>query len=260
MSTVPELEAFSQLLKENLHLASEFERIAAYEQGKGYGEATIAQEVGVICHLLGAPPRLAVDIGGNVGDYTATLKAAAKDVEIHTFEPSATNLDILRKRFAGDDSIIIAPFAVADTGGPAVLFADRAGSGLGSLSRRRLDHFAIKFDVSEPVTTIRFEDYWNDVLGRRPIDIAKLDIEGHELAALRGFGEAVQSIKAIQFEFGGGNIDTRTYFQDFWYFFQEEKFDLFRIAPIGVDVIATYSEADEYFSTTNYIAVNRDKG
>jgi len=96
------------------------------------------------------------------------------------------------------------------------------------------------------------------VLQRRTIDIAKLDIEGHELAALQGFGDAIRATKIIQFEFGGANIDTRTYFQDYWYFFKEHGFDLFRITPFGHQAIPAYREADEFFSTTNFLAVNRN--
>jgi len=146
---------------------------------------------------------------------------------------------------------------ISDSSGSASLFADEAGSGLGSLTKRRLDHFRIAFDAEETVTTIRFEDYWLAELQGRPLDLVKLDIEGHELAALRGFGRALQATRALQFEFGGCNIDTRTYFQDFWYFFQEQGFELHRITPFGAERIRRYKERDEFFKTTNYIAVQR---
>ena len=61
----------------------------------------------------------------------------------------------------------------------------------------------------------------------------------------------------FQFEFGGTNIDTRTYFRDFWYFFKECGFILYRITPLGAELIRTYRESDEYFMTTNFIAVKR---
>jgi hypothetical protein len=64
-------------------------------------------------------------------------------------------------------------------------------------------------------------------------------------------------IRALQFEFGGCNIDTRTFFQDFWYFFKSYNFDIYRVGPFGVKEIVAYSELDEFFSTTNFIAVNR---
>ena len=84
----------------------------------------------------------------------------------------------------------------------------------------------------------------------------KIDVEGHELDVLRGAQKIVAKTKLIQFEFGGCNIDTRTFFQDFYYFFKQADFKLFRITPKGLFQIKEYLEEDEYFATTNYLAVN----
>jgi FkbM family methyltransferase len=233
------------------------ERVAAYAQGKGYGTASIRQENALVHKLLGKSPTLAIDIGGNVGEYTAEIRRRNPNAEIHTFEPSATNIQKLNQRFGNDKKITILPFAVSDNAGSATLFANEAGSGLGSLTQRKLEHFNIDFNVKESVNIIRFEDYWQSNLNSRNLDIVKIDIEGHELSALNGFGKAIFTTDVIQFEFGGCNIDTKTYFQDFWYFFKEHNFDLFRITPFGIEGIKSYRESDEYFSTTNYIAVNR---
>ena len=104
------------------------------------------------------------------------------------------------------------------------LYYDYSGSGLASLTKRRLDHFGIEMSNKEEVSIIRFDHYWskNDLI----IDYVKIDVEGHELDVLKGFGKIINKVKLIQFEFGGCNIDTRTYFQDFWYFFSERKFKL----------------------------------
>ena len=55
-------------------------------------------------------------------------------------------------------------------------------------------------------------------LRNQEIDIMKLDVEGHELDVLEGSRKTINSIKLIQFEFGGCNIDSKTFFQDFYYF------------------------------------------
>lgn len=235
-----------------------FSRIVNWAQGKGYGSVSIKKENEIVHDLLGKPPILAVDIGGNIGDYSAEIRNRNCLTEIHIFEPSYTNIDKLNKRFSKDKNIKILPYAVSNASGTATLFANEAGSGLGSLTKRRLDHFDIYFSFTEKVETIAFEDYWIDVLNRRVIDIVKLDIEGHELAALHGFGSAIKNVNVVQFEFGGCNIDTRIFFQDFWYFFEKWDFDLFRITPFGAERIFIYKESDEYFSTTNFIALNRD--
>lgn len=239
-------------------LARITEKIACYAQGKGYGATTIKQENQQVHKLLGNIPKLVVDIGGNIGEYTAEVRRRNPYVEIHTFEPCATNIEKLKLRFANDHRTTILPWAISDKTGTKTLFSDKLGSGLGSLTKRRLDHFNITFDFEESIHTIRFEEYWRNNLASRSLDIVKMDIEGHEFSALNGFGEAIFSTKIIQFEFGGCNIDTRTYFQDFWYFFREHKFDLYRITPFGVEKLKFYKESDEFFTATNYIAVNKN--
>jgi len=238
-------------------LLRHIERAAARAQGKGYGAATIKQEVNVIESLLLRQPKLAIDIGGNVGEYTAELRSKNPYLEVHIFEPSATNIEKLRGRFEDDSLVRVAPFALGDSAGTTTLFSNKPGSGLGSLTQRRLDHFNISFDTREMVGIIRFEDYWKKDLQSRSLDIVKIDVEGHELTVLNGFGGALVVTRVLQFEFGGCNIDTRTYFQDFWYFFNDNNFDLYRITPLGAEKISKYREIDEFFSTTNYIAVNR---
>ena len=235
------------------------ERRSAYAQGKGYGSATVAQEVKVLAGFLREPPRLAVDIGGNVGEYTAELRKLGRDLDIVVFEPSQTNTGKLGQRFGGDPRIAIVPCALSDEAGAATLFSDTPGSGLGSLTQRRLEERGIAFDTAEAVTTLRFEDHWRGQLARRPLDLVKIDVEGHELAVLKGFGEAIDAVKVLQFEFGGCNVDTRTFFRDFWHFFAERGFELHRITPFGAHRIARYKSREEYFSTTNYVAVHRGR-
>lgn len=231
--------------------------MAAYAQGKGYGTSSIRRENTLVHQLLNRQPQLVIDIGGNVGDYTAELRRRNPLAEIHTFEPSSTNVGKLRSKFKDDKNIFILPFAVSDREGTATLYSNDPGSGLASLTQRNLDHFGIDFNLKESIDTIRFEDYWLKALKGRHLDIVKIDIEGHELAALKGFGKAISSTSVLQFEFGGCNIDTRTFFQDFWYFFKEHKFEMFRITPLGLDRITRYRELHEFFSTTNFIAAKR---
>lgn len=223
--------------------------------GKGHGTKTVAAEVRYVERLLGPiRPKLCVDIGANVGAYSDELLRRFPGAEVWAFEPSATNVEKLTARFRDEPRFHLQPVAVGEADGDATLFADSPGSGLGSLSKRDLSYLGLDFDHSETIRVIRFEPFWRDTLGGAVIDLLKLDVEGHELAALRGAGEAIAHCRAVQFEFGGCNIDTRTYFRDFWDFFSAHGFALHRITPFGLTHIARYSERDEVFTTTNYIA------
>lgn len=236
-------------------LARALEKLAAKWQGKGGGTRSIEREIAVLAGLTGNAPALALDIGGNAGDYTAALLRRPPGLEVHVFEPELSNIARLNQRFAGSANVTVAPFAVSDHTGTASIYSDKEGSGLTSLSQRDLDHLDIRLSRVQETQLVRIEDYWRDTLGARPIDLVKLDIEGHELAALQGFGAALAQTRAIQFEFGGANIDTRTYFRDFWKFFASHGFHIFRITPLGAQKLTRYRERDEFFSTTNYIAL-----
>jgi FkbM family methyltransferase len=233
------------------------ERAAAISQGKGFGSHTTKTEVARAISLLGRKPSLSVDVGGNKGEYAQSLLTANPQAEIHIFEPSSTNIDHLRNRFSGNTKIAINGFGLGSANDTGVLYADAAGSGLASLTKRKLDHFGIDFEHTENVEVRRFDEYWETTLERRSVDLVKIDVEGHELDVLSGFGDVINHIDIIQFEFGGCNVDTRSYFRDFWYFFSGNGFKIFRITPIGISLVNKYRELDECFVTTNYLARRR---
>jgi FkbM family methyltransferase len=226
----------------------------AYLQGKGWGTWSYKKEFLSVSSLLSKSPSLCVDIGGNKGLYTEEILRNFPQCKVVIFEPSISNSNLLHSKFLDNANVTVEQKAVSNIDGEATLYSDSDGSGLASLTKRRLEHFDIAFEHSEKIAVIRFEDYWKRELGCANVDFVKLDIEGHELDALNGFGEALKFINVIQFEFGGCNIDTRTFWQDFWYFFKENNFDLYRITPFGKTKITKYRELDEFFSTTNFMA------
>jgi FkbM family methyltransferase len=161
---------------------------------------TIPREVDIVSHFIA--PRVIVDIGGNIGSYSQYCREKFPQAEIHIFEPSRTNCLILRKSFFTDRLVKIAPFACSNFSGTVNLWRDSVGSGLASLSKRNVEHFGLSFDTSEEVQVIRFYDYFERFLNKE-IDLVKIDVEGHELQVLQGFGSSINSMKFIQFEMGG---------------------------------------------------------
>jgi FkbM family methyltransferase len=235
------------------------ELFSALGQGRGWGAGTISEEISACRSLLLESPRLLIDIGGNTGSYSEEFLKRFPDAEVHIFEASSHNVKLLTGLFSLAPGVRVVGSALSDYSGVSVLYSDEPGSGLSSLSRRRLDHFRIEMSEAEEVTVVRFDEYWKSFSSSHPvIDYVKIDVEGHELSVLKGFGEFLKKVKLVQFEFGGCNIDTRTFFQDFWYFFTAKNFSLHRVTPRGAVAIKAYRETDEFFVTTNYIAVNND--
>jgi len=233
------------------------EQSARLGQGKGWGSSTVSQEVNAALSLL-SPNEMnslvALDVGANVGCWTSAFLKATPNAKIYAFEPSKTAFHILQQTLGNDERVHLINRALGAEEGDKTLFADAAGSGLGSLTKRKLDHLNIDFGYSETVAVTTL-DQW---IAANPTGggslILKMDVEGHELDVLHGAAITLENISVVQFEFGGCNIDTRTYFQDFFYFFEEAGFRLFRLGPKGLSLVANYKEIDEVFTTTNYFA------
>ena len=247
-----------------LNFYSFIELISSSIQGKGWGSSTVNQEVNACLSLLERRPKNLIDIGAHHGLYTSEVLRRIPEIECHLFEPSSVNIALLKENFLPSRQITINPFALSNRQSNAKLYSNTPGSVISSLTKRRLDHFERlesqgydwKMDVEENVDVIRFDQYWSEK-NNVYIDYMKIDVEGHELEVLEGIGNLIHNIKLIQFEFGGCNIDTRTFFQDFWYFFLENDFLSYRITPRGVKLLKFYTPRDENFMTSNFVAINQ---
>lgn len=198
------------------------------------------------------------DVGANAGDYAleayAFLGSAAR---IFCFEPSHATCEMLKKNTRGIGSIEVCPLGFSDIEEELELFSDKQGSGLASLYDRRLNHQNIHFQNRETVRLSTIDRFCREN-NIRSITLLKVDVEGHEYKVFEGAAEMIEAnaIDLIQFEFGGCNIDSRTFFQDFYYLLNP-KYRLYRLAVDGIVPIDIYNEKYEQFRTTNFIAIHR---
>lgn len=236
------------------------EDASQYFQGKGWGAATVDAELKAIKHFVlrkNLTNVTVIDAGANVGNWTDSALRYLTVGKIFCFEPSKTAFAKLTPRFKGNINVHCVNLGLSDQNKKVTLFSDFNGSGLSSVYFRRMEHFGIKLDSKEEIQVTTLDGWIKDQSAQIQPSVLKLDVEGHELAVLRGAINTIKSLEIIQFEFGGGNIDSRTYFQDFWYFFMSHNFDIYRIIPTGTVKIAEYSEMLEVFRTTNYLAVRQ---
>jgi FkbM family methyltransferase len=233
-------------------LLRQIEVRSQWAMGKGYS-APAEREVALALRASGGSPAVVVDGGANIGDWSAAVLAQHSPMRLLLIEPDPGNATRLRTRFADAKNATVAEVALSDRSGEATLFADSSGSGLGSLTNRDLTASGIAF---KPMATVKTDTIAGlmDAHGLDRIDLLKLDIEGHELTALSV--APLDRIGVIQFEFGGANIDSKTYFRDFWTLLSP-SFDIFRISPFGLAPVRGYREQDETFVFSNYICVRK---
>jgi len=79
------------------------------------------------------------DIGANIGEYSQILldkSSHLNKVEIHLFEPTQACFDILQKKFAHFDEVVLNKRAVSNNFETVEIFYDEQKSGLASLYKR----------------------------------------------------------------------------------------------------------------------------
>jgi len=245
-----------EVVKQNSELAAAIEIDMKYSQGKGSGSGSTKLEAKLGLKFLPKHIQLnpvLLDVGACTGSYSEAVLELSPNAKIYAFEPSPDSVGILNKKFLKSDQVVIYPFALGEENSERILYANSPGSALASFSKRRLQHISLEFEHKDSVQVKKLDDWCKSQLITP--NLLKIDVEGHELEVLRGGIETLKNISVVQFEFGGCNIDSKTYFQDFWYLFKDLNFSIFRIAKLGAIPILSYSEEDEYFSTTNFLAV-----
>jgi FkbM family methyltransferase len=122
-----------------------------------------------------------VDVGSNVAPYSL-LSTAVRGTRAVAFEPGTlaqvrarANIDLNGVR----GRVTLVPLAVSDADGEASLTADRWATN--ALVDDRYD------GPVEHVTTTRLDSY-DEEHGLGRVSLIKIDVEGHELAVLRGAG------------------------------------------------------------------------
>ncbi|MBS1548119.1 MAG: FkbM family methyltransferase [Bacteroidetes bacterium] len=200
------------------------------------------------------------DVGANVGGYSKRLSAifGATD-KIYSFEPSKATYNLMANTTMDCRNVIPNNIGFSDKEEQLTLYTNSDGSGLATVYPRVLEHYGdIRMDQTEVVELSTIDSFCaSNNIGR--IHFLKLDVEGHELKVLKGAEKmlAANRIDHIQFEFSGCNIDSRTYFRDFYYLLKD-KYTIYRILRNGIHELWRYMDYYEVYITANYLAVSKE--
>lgn len=227
-----------------------------YLMGKGAGTGwDLETEVKSAAACIARSEAVVFDVGANVGHWSLLLRKYVPDAKIYLFEPQPTCREEIEKLHIGKSEII--PFAVSDQPGRLELYTSSETDGSASLFAREDSFFSESTYQSFPVDVIVLDEFIEQ-RGIDYVDFMKFDIEGNELAALRGLQKLISSNKlgAFSIEFGSGNLNSRTCFRDFWKLLSP-TFEIYRITPGSalIQVNSYYEDIEFYRGASNYLAV-----
>ncbi len=225
--------------------------------GKGAGTGwALDAEINAAKSVIKTPCPVIFDLGANKGEWSLLIHKVFPESRIFLFEPQpACQKMIMDKKIPNSELI---PNAVSSERRVVQLYTIGETAGTASLHQRQDSFLENKIFTSIDVETITLDSVIENY-DLAYIDFIKMDIEGHELDALKGATKSLEErkIKALSFEFGSGNINSRTFFRDFWNLLYPLKYRIYRILPSSrLMSIKEYYEDCEYFrGVTNYIAV-----
>lgn len=158
--------------------------------------------------LLGDAVRSVVEVGARDCRETLGFRALYRDARIYAFECNPATLPLCRERVAGQPGITLVERAVSDRAGrlrfypidPAATPAGRYNPGASSLLRASGAYEHEDYVQTEiEVEAVTLEGFMREA-GLEDIDLLWMDIQGAELAALRGLGERIAAVKLIHLE------------------------------------------------------------
>lgn len=172
---------------------------------KGYwfhGRRREASTMEAFARLL-RPGMVAFDVGAHVGWIAAQFAhLVGPEGQVVAFEPGSNNLGYLRRNLAGFGQAAIIDQAVGAAAGEADLFEESLTGQNNALdapyhrlaANRAMNPAEVAIQVRRVrVTTL---DAVAAELGRLP-DLVKIDVEGHELAVLRGAQQVLERARPV---------------------------------------------------------------
>lgn len=128
-----------------------------------------------------------LDIGGNVGQFSATLTALRPDLVIDVFEPNPTILPLLRQNLSHLPKVRVFPYGIAGTESEFDLFYIEGKSAQGSRFAENARQNLMGVVRSVKVQAIPLSKTHRQRLGLADVyDLIKIDVEGAEQSVLEG--------------------------------------------------------------------------
>lgn len=203
------------------------------------------------------------DIGSNKGEWIQTvLNMLGGKFVVHGFEPNPGAFEILETNIKADN-VVLNNYGFSSCEEETVLYVptkkdstSKSASALSSVYPRKIFNTWSDSNVVEQKVTLRTLDSVVEELGFEKINFLKIDVEGHELAVLKGARQlfADGKVNVGQIEVGGTLEDSGVTIKDFVEFLNEYNYGLYfgDITPLNE------LKEDRNFEWENLLFVNKE--
>lgn len=223
----------------------------------GYSDAALNGENAFLDRIASTwdgPRPVVLDVGAFRGEWSAAVLERAPSAQVHAFEPVPASFGELERNLGGAAQLHRS--ALGSETGEAEMTAPDESPDWASLHVRDLSRFGVEARSLGKVPVRTLDDFCaaHD-LGH--VDLLKLDTEGNELAVLAGAARMLDSraIDAIQFEFGGANIDARVFLREIVGTLRSRDYEVFRVLRDGLEPVRG-DEREEIFTYANFVALS----
>lgn len=201
------------------------------------------------------------DVGGNIGEYSISLKKYFPDANIFSFEPNPKAFAIMKENLAKFNNVICENIGLGSTIGSEKMYSYSKveNSTLGTLNKSALnDLYKINDQIEEIQFSINTIDNYCIQKNISQIDFLKIDTEGQELNILKGAEKMIKNnkIKIIQFEFNNFNVYYRIFLKDFYDLLNNYNF--YRTHKNGLITLGEYDTINEIFKFQNLVAISKE--
>jgi FkbM family methyltransferase len=154
------------------------------------------EETLLLLRKLGFAPRRIIDGGANQAQWAGIASPVFPDARLYLIEPQPACQPMLEEFAATHPGTQIHRVALTDGGKPSVTMFGVDGSGSSGAFVGRPDVFAADLKpVTLPATTL--DELFASTISADERVLLKLDLEGHELPALRGAGRLLKQVEVL---------------------------------------------------------------
>ena len=198
-----------------------------------------------IARIVGADTvRTFVDGGAFHGHTVQHAHELFPEAIVHAFEPQHESFEILTRNVGRLDRVRLHEAALSDADGEAAFFVDEVPY-MSSLLAGRM---ATLSQVERRKVAVRTIDSAMAEESAAPVDVIKLDLQGHELTALRGAERALTSCRALLVEVNfRRRYEGACTFEELTGFLGARDFGLYRLYDINPAADTGWAHADALF-------------